>query len=58
LLMAMEADLRPRGEDSMLRRRIILYLVRGNGLNRHSPDGADPSPILAPIGSLGKLDPS
>jgi transposase len=27
-------------------------------LNGHSPDGADPSPILAPIGSLGKLDPS
>src|SRR4029077_6995900 len=38
LLMAMEADLRPRGEDSMLRRRMILYLVRGNGLNRHPPD--------------------
>jgi hypothetical protein len=29
LLIAMEADLRPRGEDSMLRRRIILYLFRG-----------------------------
>jgi hypothetical protein len=27
-------------------------------LNGHSPDGADPSPILALIGSLGKLDPS
>jgi hypothetical protein len=24
----------------------------------HSPDGADPSPILTLIGSLGKLDPS
>ena len=36
----------------------VLYLVRGNGLKADSPDGADPSPILAPIGSLGKLDPS
>ncbi len=27
-------------------------------INGHSPDGADPRPILAPIGSLGKLDPS
>src|ERR1700680_5048670 len=35
-----------------------LTIYKIHSLNGHSPDGANPSPILAPIGSLGKLDPS